>query len=65
MSRNTLIIGVIIIALIGIGVTFPLWSPYFINDVVDEAFPEFTTAELDAVRDMPEDQQTILVEMAS
>ncbi|MEM9950588.1 MAG: DM13 domain-containing protein [Chloroflexota bacterium] len=65
MNRNTLIIGVIIIALIGIGVTFPLWSPYFINDVVDEAFPEFTTAELDAVRDMPEDQQTILVEMAS
>lgn len=64
MKRNQFILLGLIIAVIGIVVSYPLWSPYFINDVVDEAFPDFTAEELSAIRDMPEGQQTILIEMS-
>lgn len=64
MKRNQVIIIGFLVIIIGVAVTFPLWSPYFINDVVDEAFPDFTDEELDAVRDMPEAEQSVLVEMS-
>ena len=38
MTRNRIII-VVILGIVLIAATFPLWSPYFTNDVVDEAFP--------------------------
>ena len=47
-----------------IAITYPLWSPYFINDVVDEAFPGLDSAERESVRAMPETQQEILLEMS-
>ncbi len=47
-----------------IAITYPLWSPYFINDVVDEAFPGLDSAERESVRAMPEAQQEILLEMS-
>ncbi|MGB7341744.1 MAG: DM13 domain-containing protein [Phototrophicaceae bacterium] len=65
MKRNQLVLlGGVIVAIIGIAITFPLWSPYFTNDVVDEAFPDFTSQELSAVRNMPEGQQTVLIDMS-
>lgn len=47
-----------------IAITYPLWSPYFIDDVVDEAFPGLESAERDAVRDMPEAQRETLIAMS-
>lgn len=65
MKRNQLIILVgIVVAVIGGVVTFPLWSPYFIDDVVDEAFPDLTSEQRDQIRDMPEAQQDALTEMS-
>lgn len=63
MKGNQVIIIGILVVIVGVAATFPLWSPYFINDVVDEAFPDFTNEELNAVRDMPEAQQNVLLEM--
>jgi hypothetical protein len=63
MKRNQVILAGIVILIIGVAVTYPLWSPYFINDVVDEAFPDFTDAEREAIRDMPAEQQDLLVAM--
>lgn len=65
MKRNPVLISVgIIVLIIGASVAWWLISPYFINDEVDEAFPDFSAEERDAVRDMPEDQQTILIDMS-
>ncbi|MCY3934915.1 MAG: DM13 domain-containing protein [Chloroflexi bacterium] len=50
--------------LAAIAITYPLWSPYFINDVVDEAFPSLESAERDAVRAMPEAQRETLLAMS-
>lgn len=47
-----------------VAVTYPLWSPYFIDDVVDEAFPNLDSGERDAVREMPEAQREALLEMS-
>lgn len=63
MKRNQVIIIGILIIIVGVAVTFPLWSPYFINDVVDEAFPDLTDAERDFVRAIPEDERNVLLEM--
>jgi hypothetical protein len=63
MPRNRVIIGLIGLIVL-VAVTFPLWSPLFRSDVVDEAFPGFTEQQKDGVRAMPDDQQEMLVEMA-
>ena len=47
-----------------VALTYPLWSPYFINDVVDEAFPGLDSAERESVRAMPEAQRDVLLEMS-
>lgn len=66
MKRNPLVISMAaVILIIGAAVAWWLISPYFINDEVDEAFPDFSAEERDAIREMPEDQQTILIEMSS
>lgn len=51
-----IIIGLVILGVIGVAATFPLWRPLLVDDVVDEAFP----AGFDA---MPEEQQEVLVAM--
>jgi len=66
MSRNrTIIIGAVIIV-IGIVITFPFWSPYFINQTVDEDFPfsEMTEEQREEFASMPEEQQLTLIEMS-
>lgn len=64
MKRSQIISLAVIGAVILFAVTFPLWSPYFINDVVDEAFPDFTSEEQNAIRTMPESQQIELASMS-
>lgn len=64
MSRNRIIILGILAAVVVIAATFPLWSPYFSNDVVDEAFPGLTDEERDSVRAMPDDEQVVFLEMS-
>ena len=64
MNAKALALIGLFIALVGGTLTFPLWQPYFVDDVVNEAFPEFTSEQLGEVRDMPQAQQDILVEMA-
>ncbi len=63
MNRNRIIILGVVVVVIAVAAAFPLWSPYFINDVVDEAFPGLTAAERDSVRAMPEDEQQVLIDL--
>ena len=63
MNRNRMIILGLVVVVVGIAATFPLWSPYFINDVVDEAFPGLTAEERETIRAMPEDEQAVYLEM--
>lgn len=64
-SRNRLIIGGIIAIVVLAAVSFPLWRPFFVNDVVDEAFPMLTDSEREALRNMPQDQRDVLMNMSS
>ena len=59
--------------IIGLGIggiivatTFPLWRPFFVDDVVDEAFPfpQMTEEERTAFEQLPIDQQEELIRMA-
>jgi len=65
MSRNQrLIIVAVVIGIILITVAYPLWSPFFINNIVDDAFPTLSSAQRDQLRQMPQEQQDVLMEMA-
>lgn len=46
-----------------VAVTYPLWSPYFIDDVVDDPFPMLTEDERDQIEALPQEQQDALVQM--
>jgi hypothetical protein len=60
--KNQIIAAVVVLAMVA--AAFPLWSPLFINEVVDEPLPGLTAEQLEQFRDMPEDQQAVLVDMA-
>ena len=64
-GRNRFIIFGVIGLIILVAISFPLWRPYFVDDVVDEAFPGLSSADRDAIRDMPADEQEVLVELAA
>ncbi|MEZ4668664.1 MAG: DM13 domain-containing protein [Anaerolineae bacterium] len=64
MSRNRLILFGAVGLVVLVVLTFPLWSPLFRNDVVDEAFPSLSAEQRDAVRNMPRDQQDVLMAMS-
>lgn len=62
MDRRRLVISaVVLVAIVLVLVTRP-WT-FFINDEVDEAFPMLSGAERESVRDMPDEQLEILLEM--
>jgi hypothetical protein len=64
MNRRALPFILVVVIVIAAGaVTFPLWRPLFINDVVDEAFPGLTTEEQAFARAMPPEQQEVLAGM--
>ena len=64
MNRNRIVIGILLIAIVIVGlVVFEPWT-YFIVNEVDEAFPGLTAAQRDAVREMPEEEKDALVAMA-
>jgi len=64
MQRNRIIIGaiVIVVGIIGLIITEP-WT-YFVVNEVDEAFPGLSSEQREAINNMPEDQQSTLLEMA-
>jgi hypothetical protein len=64
MSPRTryIIIGLGVLA-VAVVITFPLWRPYFVNDVVDEAFPELDSEQQTAFTELTEDQQDAYVTM--
>ncbi|MEO0561794.1 MAG: DM13 domain-containing protein [Chloroflexota bacterium] len=64
MNRRNQIIIAIVVGVAIVAGTFRLWIPLFSNQVVDEAFPDLTVDQRDQIREMPEDQQAVLVEMA-
>lgn len=64
MYRSRLIIFGVVSVIVVIAGSFPLWSPLFRNDVVDEAFPGLTAVQREAVRNMPEAERDTLVEMS-
>ncbi len=63
MKRRRLVISVLLVALAGVVLAAPLWRPFFITDVVDEAFPALTAAERVLVREMPDVQREALLAM--
>ena len=63
-SRNRVVIGIALLLVLGGVVTFPLWRPFFVDDVVDEAFPDFTSDEKTAFEALPEEEQTMYIEMS-
>ena len=64
MNRRRLVISAIVLALAIVALASPLWRPFFTNDVVDEAFPALSVAERESVRNMPEAQREVLLEMS-
>ncbi len=64
-SRSRLILVGLVLVVAGASITFPLWRPLFINDVVNEAFPGLSTEQQANFQTMPADQQAALREMAT
>jgi len=65
MLRNRRIVFVLMGAALVMALAYPLWSPIFRTDVVDEAFPALNTQERAMLRELPADQQAALVAMSA
>ncbi|MFZ4826107.1 MAG: DM13 domain-containing protein [Phototrophicaceae bacterium] len=59
-----LILTAIVAGLVVLIGAYPLWSPLFINDVIDESFPNLSATQRDQLRQMPQEKQDVLVAMA-
>jgi hypothetical protein len=65
MNRNVMIgLIAVVVIVVGAALTFPLWRPLFVDDVVEEAFPTFTDEQRAAFNAMPEAEQQMYLEMA-
>lgn len=64
-SRSRLIPIGFVLVIAGAAITFPLWRPLFVNDVVNEAFPGLTAEQQAGFLAMPADQQMAFSEMAA
>ncbi len=64
MKRNQIIIAAVAVVVL-IAVTFPLWRPLFVNEVVDEDFPFAQMSEQDqtAFNVLPAEQQEMILAM--
>ena len=62
MQRIAIYTAIALLIIIGLIVTEP-WTYLVVNEV-DEAFPELSPAQRDAVRAMPTDQKAMLIAMA-
>lgn len=65
MDRRRLVFSAVVLIAAAVALTYPLWSPFFTTDVVDEAFPSLGAADREAVRDMPAEQRETLLTMVS
>jgi hypothetical protein len=54
----------IILVVVGAAITFPLWSPLFIDRVVDEPLPGLTADQQTFAQALPEEQRIMLADMA-
>lgn len=63
-TRNQIIVAITTAVIATIAITYPLWSPFFFDDVVDESFPTLGASQRNAIRDMPPDQRNLLIEIA-
>lgn len=63
MDRRRLVFSAVVLIAAAVALGYPLWSPFFTTDVVDEAFPSLGAAERASVRDMPEAQRAALLAM--
>ena len=57
------IAGAFFLGAVATALTYPLWSPYFIDEVVDDAFPTLSDDQRDQIADLPEEQQEALTQM--
>ena len=57
-------LALILLLAAAIALTYPLWGPFFTNDVVDEAFPALSSAEREDIRAMPEAEREALLAMS-
>jgi Electron transfer DM13 len=65
MSRSRIVLSIALLAVIAGVLTFPLWRPLFVNDVVNEAFPDLSAEMQAAFAEMPEAQQIAFTTMQS
>jgi hypothetical protein len=63
MSRSRIIVIGLAVLIVVTGLTFPLWRPLFLNDVVNEAFPALSADEQAAFRQLSQEQQDALMNM--
>ena len=61
--KRMLIIGIAVIVIAAGALVFQPWQ-YFVVNEVDEAFPDLSSDARDAIRDMPEAQKQMLLDMA-
>lgn len=64
MNRTRGIVILVMVVLVVILAAYPLWSPLFINDVIDESFPDLASDQRDQLREMSQEKQDVLVAMA-
>lgn len=64
MNRTRGIVILVMVGLVVILAAYPLWSPLFINDVIDESFPDLASDQRDQLREMSQEKQDVLVAMA-
>jgi Electron transfer DM13 len=62
-SPSRLILVGLVLVIAGAAITFPLWRPLFINDVVNEAFPGISAEEQAAFNEMATANPTMAAEM--
>ena len=57
------ITGAFFLGAVVTALTYSLWSPYFIDEVVDDPFPMLSDDQRDQIADLPQDQQVALAQM--
>jgi hypothetical protein len=61
--RRLILVGVIAVLLLA-AVTFPLWRPLFVNDVIDEAFPNLSAEQRQMMDAMPQAERDAFIAMS-
>jgi Electron transfer DM13 len=57
-------VPIAVVALLLAAVTFPLWRPLFVNDVIDEAFPNLSLEQRQMMDAMPQAEREAFIAMS-